>query len=46
VPVVVVDEVLKPHQEKIVRLRGDAVAEIMLTQALCLQVRVSLPEEV
>ena len=46
VPVVVVDEALKPHQEKIVRLRGDAVAEIMLTQALCLQVRVSLPEEV
>jgi len=43
VPVVVVDEVLKPHQEKIVRLRGDAVAEILLSSGLSLQVRLTLP---
>jgi len=46
VPVVIVDEVLKPQQERSIRLRGDALAEIMLTQALCLQVAISLPEEV
>jgi hypothetical protein len=43
VPVVVVDEVLQPHQEKIVRLRGDAVAEILLSSRLSLQVRLTLP---